>query len=963
MKVLQRMLNIGISGDLNSLEKLARQIFNFDLFMGMILPLIAIVYYQIYDISTPIILGSHLGIISFFAVCLYFVSKGYYETCIWVCVGAIYLIFTTIVFSYMILFNSLFLIPLSLNALIYFPERKGVSLSILVFYVISAFAFFLVELSHFSYQETTLFQVLNMKAAMGFLTYLFVYKIFSFMLLYWRTISSKKASEEGVHQFLTLTTEGIYHIGFKEPIPTHLPIEEQYERFKRDGFFLECNNAYARLYDYPNGKVLHGTPVQDFVAGVEDAGMAVTFPDFAAANYQLLNKASRELDRKGRYIHLLNNVFGVVENGYLKGIWGTQRDISELKATRDMIAMRDEFTEKLMANFPVVYYRFDKDLNLTLSVGGALQRVGLLPNQIKDQNMRDLYSHLPMIIQHHEAVLEGRDQSFLSKVNAKEGELFFDTRITFDQDKQEGMGFALETTERKIAENALLKSENRYKNLFNNIFDAILVYNVRTGYVEECNESARLLFEIPEDMDIQSLAPIYLTPQHQPNGALSSTVIDNYIKELVAQKPLQFEFFHKRLGGEVFETETSLIPSLFNTKEILVIIRDVSTKRRAERALRTRERQLREAQKVALLGSWEYDYASSTFSCSDQLHQMFEINLQSQFDFENYMRRLVSEEYLTTMRAVKNDPERRTFNFTYHKTERTGARKWFQMTGKKSYDQNDRPKRISGIVQDVTTKHQQEEIIRKALKALNEKNEDLKKYIDSNLQLENFAYMASHDLKAPIRTIVSFTQLLQRSLQDRLNSNEQEYLHYISTGANSMKNLIEDLLTYSRVNTNNHQVEEVSMPKILERIQTDLQTALEGSRASIKVKNIPNHIQADSTMMRQLFQNLLENAIKFRRPDVAPKIEIGCKGSEDYWNFYIKDNGIGVNPEFQEKIFLLFRKLHGSSQYEGTGIGLALCKKIVEQHGGKIWVDDRYKGGTCFKFTLSKQLVLDLVGS
>ena len=153
------------------------------------------------------------------------------------------------------------------------------------------------------------------------------------------------------------------------------------------------------------------------------------------------------------------------------------------------------------------------------------------------------------------------------------------------------------------------------------------------------------------------------------------------------------------------------------------------------------------------------------------------------------------------------------------------------------------------------------------------------------------------------------------------------------------------------------------MPKILERIQTDLQTALEGSRASIKVKNIPNHIQADSTMMRQLFQNLLENAVKFRRPGVAPKIEIGCKGSEDYWNFYIKDNGIGVNPEFQEKIFLLFRKLHGSSQYEGTGIGLALCKKIVEQHGGKIWVDDRYKGGTCFKFTLSKQLVLDLVGS
>ena len=226
---------------------------------------------------------------------------------------------------------------------------------------------------------------------------------------------------------------------------------------------------------------------------------------------------------------------------------------------------------------------------------------------------------------------------------------------------------------------------------------------------------------------------------------------------------------------------------------------------------------------------------------------------------------------------------------------------------------------------------------------MNEKNEDLEKYIDSNMQLENFAYMASHDLKAPIRTIVSFSQLLKRSLKDRLQENEEEYLQYISTGANSMKNLIEDLLTYSRVNTNNHQLEEVSLPRILERIQVDLQTALEDSRGSIKIKNIPDSIQADSTMMRQLFQNLLENAIKFRRPGIAPKVEIGCASTEDHWNFYIKDNGIGISPEFQEKIFLLFRKLHSSSQYEGTGIGLALCKKIVEQHGGKIWVDANMK--------------------
>ncbi|MBX2874644.1 MAG: PAS domain-containing protein [Saprospiraceae bacterium] len=963
MKVLQRILNNGISGDLTSLQRLARQIFNFDLIMGIVLPMITVIYYEVNGLTTPVFLAGHLFIVAFFGSCIYFVSKGYYEYCVWKCIGFIYIMMLTIVLAYSSLFNSIFFVPLSLNALIYFPERKRISISILVLFLVTGLTLFLMELSLFSFQQITRFQVLNMKAALAFFTYLFAYKIVSFLLMYWRTISTKEASEEGVKQFLKLTAEGIYHISFTSPIPTNLPIEEQYVRFRQDGYFLQCNDAFARLYGYEEGKVVSGMPINKFVAGIPDAGMAVTFPDFAAANYIMLNKASREWNEKGEYVHLLNNVFGIVENSQLKGIWGTQRDISELKATQDTIATRDEITEKLMANFPVVYYRFDKDLNFTLSVGGALQRLGLKPNEVVGANMKEIYKHVPEIIEGHQAVIDGKDNAFLTKVPNQKEELFFDTRVTFDPKKEEGIGFALETTERKIAENALLKSENRYRNLFNSTFDAIFIFNTESGLVEECNENARTMFEIPEEADIQTLSPIYMTPQYQPDGTLSSKMIEQQISGLASKKRLQFEFFHKRFGGEMFETETTLIPSSFNSREILVIINDVSTRRQAERALRTRERQLREAQKVALLGSWEYDYTADAFSCSQQLHQMFEMGNLAHAGYMTCIKLLVAEEYQDLMAEVKRDNNRSTFNFTYNKKLGTGEHKWFQMTGEKSFDKEGRAARISGIVQDITTQHNQEEIIRKALKALNEKNEDLKKYIDSNMQLENFAYMASHDLKAPIRTIVSFTQLLKRSLKDRLQDNEEEYLQYISTGANSMKNLIEDLLTYSRVNTNNHQLEEVVLPKILASIKADLQTALEDSEATIHIKNIPDSIQADSTMMRQLFQNLLENAIKFRRPEIAPEIEIGCSSTEDHWNFYIKDNGIGISPEFQEKIFLLFRKLHSSSKYEGTGIGLALCKKIVEQHGGKIWVDDKYEDGTCFQFTLRKQLVFDLVSA
>ncbi|NRB50851.1 MAG: PAS domain-containing protein [Saprospiraceae bacterium] len=962
MKVLQRILNNGISGDLTSLEKLARQIFNFDLVMGMVLPMITVIFYEVNDFTTPAFLVGHIFIILFFGSCIYFVSRGYYEYCVWKCIGFIYIMMLVIVLNFSSLFNSLFFIPLALNALIYFPERKRASFSILVLYLLTGLVLLIVELNHFSFQENTRFQVLSMKAALTFFTYIFAYKILSFLLMYWRTISTKEASEEGVKQFLKLTTEAIYHISFTSPIPLDLPIEEQYNRFKRDGYFLECNNAFAKLYGHEDGKVLNGMPVLKFVDGIPDAGMAVTFPDFAKANYILLNKASREWNDKGEYVHLLNNVFGIVEKNELKGIWGTQRDISELKATQDTIAMRDEITERLMANFPVVYYRFDKDLNFTLSVGGALNRLSLKPNEVVGKNMKDLYSHVPSVIEGHQTAIQGKDHAFLSKVPTTEEELFFDTRVTFDHKKEEGVGFALETTERKIAENALLKSENRYRNLFNSTFDAIFIFNRESGLVEECNENARIMFEIPEDVDIQTLSPIYVTPQYQSDGTLSSKMIGEHLRALESKKRLQFECDHKRFGGEVFETETTLIPSNYNSKEILVIIKDVSTKRRAERALRTRERQLREAQKVALLGSWEYDYNSKVFSCSEQLHKMFQVP-DSQIGYSACMRGLVADKYHPLMMEVKDSLERNAFNFTYQKELENGQRRWFQMTGGKSFDAEGRPTRISGIVQDITTQQNQEEIIRKALKALNEKNEDLEKYIDSNMQLENFAYMASHDLKAPIRTIVSFTQLLKRSLKDRLQENEEEYLQYISTGANSMKNLIEDLLTYSRVNTNNHQLEEVFLSKILESIQLNLQTALEDSGGTIQIKSIPDSIQADSTMMRQLFQNLVENAIKFRRPGVAPKVEIGCSSTEDFWNFYIKDNGMGISPEFQEKIFLLFRKLHSSSKYEGTGIGLALCKKIVEQHGGKIWVNDQYKDGTCFQFTLRKELVLDLVSA
>ncbi|MEZ4829837.1 MAG: ATP-binding protein [Bacteroidia bacterium] len=235
---------------------------------------------------------------------------------------------------------------------------------------------------------------------------------------------------------------------------------------------------------------------------------------------------------------------------------------------------------------------------------------------------------------------------------------------------------------------------------------------------------------------------------------------------------------------------------------------------------------------------------------------------------------------------------------------------------------------------------------------LNRKNEQLKKYIESNLNLENFAYLASHDLSAPIRTIVSFTQLLEKRLTHVISDEDKEYLDFVVSASKNMQRLIHDLLTYSRVNTTKINIFPLNVPQLLEEIQNELYIPINEKKATLIYTNIPETISADRIKFRQLLSNLIMNALKFSQPGIPPQIEISCEIELDQWRFHVKDNGIGIAKEYQENIFLLFRRLHKESEYEGTGIGLALCKKIVEQHKGEMGVNSEKGKGSDFYFTI-----------
>jgi len=232
-------------------------------------------------------------------------------------------------------------------------------------------------------------------------------------------------------------------------------------------------------------------------------------------------------------------------------------------------------------------------------------------------------------------------------------------------------------------------------------------------------------------------------------------------------------------------------------------------------------------------------------------------------------------------------------------------------------------------------------------KALKKKTEELAR---SNEDLEQFAYVASHDLQEPLRTVTSYVQLLARRYEGKLDSDADEFIGFAADGAVRMWKLINDLLTYSRVGTQGKELSPIDSEAVLAQSVDDLKVAVEENAALVTHDPLPT-VMADRPQLGQLFQNLIGNAIKFRSSE-PPRVHISASRNGNGWTFSVRDNGIGIAAEYSERIFIIFQRLHGRQEYAGTGIGLAICKKIVERHGGRIWVESEVGKGATFYFIL-----------
>jgi PAS domain S-box-containing protein len=247
---------------------------------------------------------------------------------------------------------------------------------------------------------------------------------------------------------------------------------------------------------------------------------------------------------------------------------------------------------------------------------------------------------------------------------------------------------------------------------------------------------------------------------------------------------------------------------------------------------------------------------------------------------------------------------------------------------------------LYAATRDVTERRQAEETLRQQADEL----------ARSNKELEQFAYVASHDLQEPLRIVSSYVQLLARRYQGKLDQEADEFIAFAVEGANRMKTLINDLLAFSRVGTRGKELALVTMDKAVDRAVSNLQLAIEESGATVTHDPLPQ-VLGDDVQTAQLLQNLIANAIKFRSQE-PPRVHVGARRQGEHWLFFVRDNGIGMDPRYSERIFTIFQRLHNRDEYPGTGIGLAICRKIVERHGGRIWVESELSKGATFYFTL-----------
>jgi len=422
--------------------------------------------------------------------------------------------------------------------------------------------------------------------------------------------------------------------------------------------------------------------------------------------------------------------------------------------------------------------------------------------------------------------------------------------------------------------------------------------------------------------------------------------------------PFKFRSVHADGTVRWFYCETSLVKDTEGKPwKRIGTYRDITEEHKAQEALKALTEKLRrnqeylsQAQHLARMGSDFRDLCSDVAEWSDTTYEIFGVDKATFVPTtENFLKLVHPDDHATVARtrgeiAAGKNPE----PFEYRITRPDGQLRHIYREVAVEFDANHKPLNMIGTIRDVTERHAKDEEIRRKTVEIQERNQELQR---SNAELEQFAYVASHDLQEPLRMVASYCQLLQRRYNEKLDKDANEFIGFAVEGANRMQRLINDLLSYSRVGSKGGDPAPFEFVDAVASALANLKAAISDSGAIVNVGSLPR-IVGVRMQLTQLMQNLIGNAIKFHRDGVMPTINISAAAEGAMCHIVVEDNGIGIEPQYLERVFLIFQRLHERNKYPGTGIGLAIAKKVIEYHGGRIWIESTPGQGSRFHFTL-----------
>ncbi|TGJ98522.1 PAS domain S-box protein [Leptospira langatensis] len=612
--------------------------------------------------------------------------------------------------------------------------------------------------------------------------------------------------------------------------------------------------------------------------------------------------------------------------------------LSKTLGYSDTSVFAKSLLDYILFNSPIILFSADREGLINYVSGKSLDALGLDPSTMKGTNFVDyawtaevsepdgsLRSLGPAEVL--ELVLVGKEIS--SEIEF--GERFFSIRISPSR-SIEGeisgiVGVAIDVTDRKEAQDSLEKRTIDFKTVIGNL--PVVVFSISTEgkiLLSEGNGLKRLGLE-PKDIAGKT---VYERAESRPE------VIDAFNKALQGEESI----YHSKINGLYIETR--MYPRFGKKRkveEILGIMYDISDRLEYEAMIRFNLAVISQVNDaiIALDADQRITYYNKYAA---KLYEVGESDCLGKHYTSMFKEDWISDE---NYRAAMKDWE--TIGASKRElihTLSSGKKISIESNFKKIIPDGFVSPGLIMVNRDITEKKETNESLEAALRGLEK----------TNKELEQFAYIASHDLQEPLRTIASYLQLLERKFEKDIKPEMKEFIRVSVDAAKRQQVLIESLLSYSRVGSASVKKTRIDPEEILEEVERDLGSVIRETRTRLIFEGPFPNIYADPEQIHRLFSNLISNAIKFRSPKRTPLIEVSVKEVQGALEFCVSDNGIGMDAKYFDRIFIIFQKLHANSEYPGTGIGLSICKKIVENHGGKIWVRSLLGSGSEFFFTL-----------